>query len=734
MALDLLDSCSTIGLDAHHIYQIAGGDFRYVYRTDNSATFASLTDPRVTATYEFSTLNRLNAAGRIRVIPFGLMPEHMRPGIVRDVDDILLSGLSAPHRNRIDGRHAMVKSALDLIESKEIKGTDEALAAAMDSIRNASEEYLATAMPEPEYALKMKLWQEGAGRKPKSRSSVTLPDKVSSRTLRRWISLYRKGGKKALVDNCAKAGNRNSYFTLDESALMARIIQKEYLSLQRKSIATVFVDVQHAFREENERRNADGEVALKVPGREAVRQFIKRLDVFRVQVARYGQAEAMKRMRPVKEGIEVSRPFERVEMDEWKIDLLTILTQTGLINLFSDEEKKALDLLNRTKRWWLVAAIECRTRCIVGMTLTADPKTSSALKCLRMVVSDKGQFADAAGALSSWAIFSTPELLAVDNGSAFKSALFTSTCADLGITKLQTIAGQPSMRGRIERVFNTLAMTLLPRLSGRTFGDTVKRARHPAEERACLGLEDLATILTRWVVDVYHNTPHEGLNGRTPLEQWEADLKDGNYPLLAAPTARHKRIAFGLPLERVVRKDGIRILNVRYQSRDLAEWFLKHGTQRVEVRWFDGNIGSVEALLDGVWTEIPAASNGFEGVDATTWTAARRALRTRDAKRKEWEEDVVYRAIADIKALNAERQMSYKIMDHAWTEKRLQDVDNEALVAFDIVPTREKATDAPDGHGRTIRPVAPEKPSATRDAVERAPRRRPVDDDWEFDA
>ncbi|MDO8279009.1 MAG: DDE-type integrase/transposase/recombinase, partial [Burkholderiaceae bacterium] len=195
------------------------------------------------------------------------------------------------------------------------------------------------------------------------------------------------------------------------------------------------------FKEENERRVYNSDIALRIPGREAVRQFIKRLDKFRVLVARYGQSEAMKRMRPVNEGIEVSRPFERVEMDEWKIDLLTIMAKSGLLALFSKEELKALDLLDKTKRWWLVTAIDCRTRCIVGMTLTADPKTSSALKCLRMVVSDKAQFADAVGALSSWSIYSTPELLAVDNGSAFKSALFTSTCADLGIAKLQTIGG-----------------------------------------------------------------------------------------------------------------------------------------------------------------------------------------------------------------------------------------------------------------------------------------------------
>jgi type I restriction-modification system DNA methylase subunit len=38
-----------------------------------------------------------------------------------------------------------------------------------------------------------------------------------------------------------------------------------------------------------------------------------------------GVEKAMNKMRPVKDGVEVTRPFERVEMDEQKIDLIAIL-------------------------------------------------------------------------------------------------------------------------------------------------------------------------------------------------------------------------------------------------------------------------------------------------------------------------------------------------------------------------------------------------------------------------
>lgn len=41
-------------------------------------------------------------------------------------------------------------------------------------------------------------------------------------------------------------------------------------------------------------------------------------------------------------------------------------------------------------------------------------------------------------------------------------------------------------------------------------------ATTPPEERAALTLEVFTEILVRWIVNVYHQTPHRGLNGCKP--------------------------------------------------------------------------------------------------------------------------------------------------------------------------------------------------------------------------
>jgi putative transposase len=228
------------------------------------------------------------------------------------------------------------------------------------------------------------------------------------------------------------------------------------------------------------------------------------------------------------------------------------------------------------------------------------------------------------------------------------------------------------MRGTVERIFRTCAMDLLPRLSGRTFSDIIERGDHPAEERACLGPEDLCVALVRWVVDIYHNRPHAGLGGRTPLRQWENDHEDGNFPLRAAPDTRAKRLAFGLALSRRATREGITVLGVRYHSGTLAAAFVRRGATDVDVRWDPEDIGSIEACIDGKWLEVPAVHHGFDGIHAQVWISARRTLRSNAPRRAKWEEGIVDQAIQDIVNLNEHCSLKFRLIDKGYTPEHLK--------------------------------------------------------------
>ncbi|WP_417256159.1 hypothetical protein [Celeribacter halophilus] len=98
-------------------------------------------------------------------------------------------------------REAMVKSYLELKERKAFKVSDEEIDHAMPLIRDGAAAYLAETLPDSEYSLKVAMYERGEGPKPRSKSSVMLPDKVAASTLRKWAAAYKRRGKKALIGN-----------------------------------------------------------------------------------------------------------------------------------------------------------------------------------------------------------------------------------------------------------------------------------------------------------------------------------------------------------------------------------------------------------------------------------------------------------------------------------------------------------------------------------------------------
>ncbi|WP_255731578.1 hypothetical protein [Phaeobacter sp. B1627] len=114
----------------------------------------------------------------------------------------------------------------------------------------------------------------------------------------------------------------------------------------------------------------------------------------------------------------------------------------------------------------------------------------------------------------------TPELILFDGGSAFKSMRFRMAAEDLGVMWEMAMNGVPENRGTIERAFGSLRSDFAPRLSGHTFSSIMEKGDADPEKRAALTLDDFTFALLRWVIDIYHNTPHHGLGGETPVKAW----------------------------------------------------------------------------------------------------------------------------------------------------------------------------------------------------------------------
>jgi transposase InsO family protein len=97
-----------------------------------------------------------------------------------------------------------------------------------------------------------------------------------------------------------------------------------------------------------------------------------------------------------------------------------------------------------------------------------------------------------------------PTRLYVDNGANYRSQHLALVCAKLGIALIHSRPHQPEGRGKQERWFRTVRAQFLSRLT-------------PADTQS---LDALNRCLWTWIEGEYHQTPHAGLDGRTPVDQW----------------------------------------------------------------------------------------------------------------------------------------------------------------------------------------------------------------------
>jgi hypothetical protein len=158
----------------------------------------------------------------------------------------------------------------------------------------------------------------------------------------------------------------------------------------------------------------------------------------------------------------------------------------------------AVTVAGRVRRkTYLIAFIDDATRVVPYVAFALSENVAAFLPVLKQAVMRRG----------------LPKRLFVDNGSAFRSHQLSLVCARLGITLIHARAYQPQSKGKMERWFRTTRTQLLPTLA----------------ESDTASLEALNRRLWAWVEGEYHQAPHRGLDGETPLDRWAARAEDVRY-------------------------------------------------------------------------------------------------------------------------------------------------------------------------------------------------------------
>lgn len=636
-------------------------------------------------------LSRLGSMGQIRVERDYYAPKGAKRRL--STGETLISELGSAQTARVSKRSAYVEAFLELERQKLIKRTDEAIKASEDLLRSR-----AMALPAS--------LRGGTG----VQESQDMNKTPSARTLRRWLREYQALGPGGLIDAMNRRGNRNSLMGPEEQALLMREI-RHYASEKRPTMKTIHENVGRTFAAYNEVRAAEGRYPFPIPSYETVRRAIHTLDPYAVMVAREGVEAARKKFMPVGGGLRLTMPLERVEIDENTIDVISFAHSIGLLGLLTEEEQKLCGLDKSKARWFITVAICATTRCIVGMAFSRSAREEASLQVLQMILSDKGKWADATGSLGSWDMHGTPISIVTDNGQAFKSERFRTACADLGITTMRAPAGLPEVRARNERFFHSLNTGLLPRLPGRTFSSIREKGDANPEAGAALTFDDLAFCLVRWIVDIYHNSPHAGLGGETPLHCWRRLTSE--WGVQPPPDQADRRAIFGERLRRKLSKEGVAVLGMHYHSEELARCMTSRTAREVEVRWHPDDIGTVTVYVDGRKIQVGATVPGFNGVTARQWLAMRRELRAVDPARKAYDVRTIQVAIQAIDARSSAAMTVAGLLVDEWSPERIKQEEDRLFIGFRVTPDQQGEPRAADGIGRSIPdPEAHELPSA----------------------
>lgn len=409
--------------------------------------------------------------------------------------------------------------------------------------------------------------------------------------------------------------------------------------------------VNDQIRQRNKVRAMSGEALLEEVSKSTIERRIKELDQFEVLAARKGLAAAKNKLGAHGGGLKLSVPLKRIEMDEWEIDLIAILKQAGFD--FSQDQFRDLE----TGRFWVCVAFDTASRSILGLKLSNSPTAADAKAVLWMAMRDKTELARQLGCETEWKQHGHIYHVAVDNGPAFVSTEFRAALSDLGIDYSVLPAGIPKLRGRVERVFRTIATLLMPHLTGRTFSNTKERGDYPSEKYAVHTAESIVELLVRFTVDVYHNRKHRGLEYATPNIVWDRLINEfGWSPPLSNDVLRH---ILGVEISRETGRHGVLVNGVNYHSERLAKHFQKFGQQAVDVRIDPEDMGRISVWLESSsesgWCTLKAQIGGLEGVSFAAWERTIFDLRQNNRHVASFSQDVIDRTIRRIKEINLEQ-------------------------------------------------------------------------------
>jgi len=385
----------------------------------------------------------------------------------------------------------------------------------------------------------VKLAESGQGDRSLSRA-------VSVASIYRWLKDYCDSGYdlRALIPNTHRRGGQGqSRLSQAVNALITSTIRDTIDRRERVTIDDIWHEVARQVAAENRLLSMAEQLVL--PSR---RTIARRLEASNLERS-VAHPSPQYGLTPYPE-----TPLERVEIDHTKTDLIVIDDRDGL----------------PLGRLTLTYALDTATRYPLGYYLGFEPPSYLAvLECLHHAIRPKENVREKYGTEHDWLAYGLPTSLVIDNGKEFIGRDLQDACLLLGIVLHQTKVRTPEFKAGVERALGTVNRTLLHKLPGTTFSHPQQRGDYDSVKQACVTLSELDRVLNIFIVDIYAQQFHRGLNG-IPAQRWTAATGGDFFSPGLPPNAQELAVLLGRVEYRSLHHYGIEFLSLRYNCAELA--------------------------------------------------------------------------------------------------------------------------------------------------------------------
>jgi hypothetical protein len=393
---------------------------------------------------------------------------------------------------------------------------------------------------------------------------------VNVHKVKRQRQRYEAGGLAALVDH--RADRRSSRFGRAD----ARVVEAMRAAVAETTQASTRTAGYVLWRTEQilTQRHGDGGVVL--PSRATLYRLLDRLTP---GLHTTGSARTRRSLANRPEGpfqtLPVAAPGELMQIDSTPLDVLVLLDDgvSGRVELTG-----MIDVATRTVT---AAVLRPTTKSVdasvlLARTLTPEPMRpgwADALRMSRSVLPHR-RLLDLDERLEHAAArpVMIPETIVADQGAAFISRNFRSSCSALGINFQPAHPGSPTEKPHIEKMMFSVGSLFAQFVSGYAGSNTERRGRH-VEAQPLWSMLELQELLDEWIVAHWQNRPHDGLRdpvspGRmfTPNEKYAALVEAAGYVPVALSAEDYIEL---LPAcWKAVNAYGVKL---RYRTYDAAE-------------------------------------------------------------------------------------------------------------------------------------------------------------------